>query len=123
MVAKQVLSQKEYREIIAVNFIGKEKYDSDYEYLEEWFEYCKYWLSENQLIGINHFLSFAIEQFENENLNSNELLEWVYNLENSHNFRIGVGGVEFTENFLKQCEIYPNLDLESKLIKTQYLSK
>lgn len=116
----QILTTKEYGEVIMVNSLKTRGYDSDFEHLETMFENCTYWVDDSKLIGMNHLLTKILEQFEKNGHNLKDVLDWVYGLKESHNFEISEGGHKFTDSFLDYCTNYAS-DFEEKLIKAQQL--
>lgn len=111
-----ILNTEEYHEIITVNFVNARKYSSNLEYLEELFQSCVYW--EKKIIGINHFLSIALEKLEKNGYDTHESLSWVYSLLENHDFEIIEGGVDFTDKIFS-LSVPNSLSLDEQIIESQ----
>ena len=111
-----ILNTIEYHEVITVNHVNSRNYSKELEYLEGIFQSCTYW--EKKVIGINHFLSIALEKLEKDGLNTETSLKWVYQLLETHDFEIIEGGVDFTDKVF-ELSVPNSLSLDEQLIESQ----
>lgn len=105
----------EYKEIVAVNFFGAKK-NGDLEYLEELYDSCKYW--DNKIVGINYFFSLALESLQKQFNIEPSVIQFIYELEDTANFKIEEIEISFIEH------LYQTFDpgtgsIEDKLIEVQ----
>ena len=113
---RHILNTEEYYEVITVNYIDARNYSTLFEYLEELFQSCMYW--QNKIIGVNHFLSIALEKLEKSGYNTSESLDWIYKLKETHDFEIIEGGVGFTDKIFN-LSVPNSLNLDEQIIEPQ----
>ncbi|GAA6766479.1 hypothetical protein AAFH68_24210 [Flavobacterium sp. CGRL1] len=109
------LSKQEYKEFIVGSFHSK-VYEEDFKYLEEIYNSSLYW--ERKVSGINHFLAIVLEQFAKRDIETMDIIEYIYSLPENCNFEIQ----ESTERFidvLYEYIINPDINLEEQLIIIQ----
>ncbi len=107
----------ELKEFIRVKCLNSKSFDKKYEYLDEFYNDSLSW--DRKLTSLNHILSRILEQFEKEGgINSNTIIEYIYNLNKMCYFLIQEGEIQFLES-LFQNDRGTFLNLEEELIEAQ----
>lgn len=109
------LTPKEYKELINVNYLNQ-KQAWDFEYVQPLYESCIYW--EHTLIGVNYFLSLAIESLQKNIEVEPELLKFIYDLQERASFKVEEFPTEFIDVLLRTHNI-EDVTLEDKIIEIQ----
>lgn len=108
-------TKQEYKEFIVAVFHAK-GYEEDFKYLEEIYNLSIYW--EKKISGINHFLSVVLEQFAKKEIETLDIIDFVYSLPDNCNFEIQESTERFLDTLLDHT-INPSMDLEDQLILIQ----
>jgi len=107
----------ELKEFIRVKCLNSKSFDEKYEYLNEFYNDSLSW--DRKLTSINYILSRILEQFEKEGgINSNMVIEYIYNLNEMCDFLVQEGEIQFLES-LFQNDRLTFLNLEEELIEAQ----
>ena len=114
-VMNHTFNKREYKEFIVGN-LHQNKYDEDFQYLEDIFNSCIYW--EKKVSGINHFLSIVLEQFAKKDFDTDNIIQFIYSLPEKCNFEIQESSERFIDTLYTNIA-NPNLNLEEQLIIVQ----
>ena len=109
------LNIEEYKEVLNVVY-NKEKASAELEYIHEVFEGCRYW--DNQVVGINYFLSLAIESFQKSRPITSDIVTFIYEFQENANFYIQEIHSAFIETLFLDYN-QSHLSIEDKLIEVQ----
>lgn len=109
------MNRNEYKQFLDVKFRNL-TFDAEFEYLENILQECLYW--DIKLIGINHKFSILLEQYLKQNIPCDEIIDFIYSLEESMDFLIQEGDVSFIQNLYKN-HLPSTYSLEECLIEAQ----
>ena len=110
-------SREEYKEFLMVEFLKSKVYDENFIHLIDHFESLKYW--DIKISSINHLFTIILEQLEKKGIDTNEIINFIYELALNYNFLIQETDIRFIDTLYKNI-LSPNLVLEDYLINTQY---
>jgi|688.fasta_scaffold14762_3 hypothetical protein len=114
-IVNHTFTKQEYKEFIEAVFHAK-GYKDDFKYLEELYDLSIYW--ERKISGINHFLCVVLEQFAKKEIETLNIIEFVYSLPDICNFEIQESSERFLDTLFEHT-INPALDLDDQLILIQ----
>lgn len=110
------LSLDELKEFLKVLCLGLKSFDDEFKYLQEFYDDAISW--DRTLCSLNHLVSRAFEQFDKEGINYEEVIEYIYSLNEKCNFEIQEGEIRFL-NCLFDMKSMSALSLEEELVITQ----
>jgi len=110
------LNFEEFKELLKVLCLNIKSFDNELNYLQEFYNDALFW--DRKLCSINHILSRILEQFDKEEIQYSNVIEYVYYLTEISNFQIQEGDIRFLDELVSSKSI-EELSLEEELIITQ----
>ena len=107
-----LFSIQELKEFLKVKCLGLKVFDDQLAYLDEFYSDSISW--DRKLVSLNYFLSRILEQFEKEGINNQEVINYIYSLQNQCNLSIQEGSIHFLESLLTN-EFMNSLTIEEQL--------
>lgn len=106
-------SREEFKEFLEARHIKSRIFEEKFEYLSDFLNDSLCW--DRKLSCLNHLFSIILEQFEKKNIDNQGVIDFVYQLCESHDFEIQEGSLRFIESLFSN-DIGTGLTLEEELI-------
>lgn len=106
-------TREEFKELLEVLFLEVREFDENFSYIAEFLSDSSCW--DRKLSSINHLFSIILEQFEKKGVENQLVIDFVYNLCDTHDFEIQESNVHFLESLFTN-DLGTSLSLEEELI-------